>query len=149
MSWLPKSKKVQRRLVMVGFIAITLGAASVLALGALKSGVVYFYTPEQMITAKAPTGRLTRLGGLVKVGSVKHLDSGKVAFDVTDNRADMHVLYQGDLPDLFREGQGVVCEGKRIDPSHFEAATVLAKHDEKYMPREVVKALKAQGQWRR
>lgn len=152
MSWMPKSYKARRRLIVVGVAAIVLGAASVLALSALKEGVVYFYTPTQMHRAlaqgKTHLGRVMRLGGLVATSSVVHEAQGVVRFDVKDPGGVMHVTYHGDLPDLFREGQGVVCEGRLSAPDRFDADTVLAKHDEKYMPRDVVKALKAEGQWR-
>ena len=95
-----------------------------------------------------PAGRLVRLGGLVQMGSVQKLDDGEVRFGVTDRAAADEVVYRGDLPDLFREGQGVVTQGVFRPDGVFEAREVLAKHDEKYMPKDVADALKKSGEWR-
>ena len=95
-----------------------------------------------------PAGRVVRLGGLVEAGSVSRDGAGGVAFVVTDNVAQTRVTYRGDLPDLFREGQGVVAQGAFLPDRSFRATQVLAKHDERYMPREVAERLKAKGEWR-
>ncbi len=148
MSLLPKSPKARRRLVLVAAIAPVLALAVGLALWGLGDSVSFFYTPSQAAKARPPAGRSVQLGGLVARGSVvKHAD-GAVEFTVEDQHAVDHVVFQGDLPDLFREGQGVVAVGAFRQDGVFQARQVLAKHDERYMPREVAKALKAQGEWR-
>jgi cytochrome c-type biogenesis protein CcmE len=144
----PKSRKTRARLTLFLVIAPVLLLAAGLALMAMRDGVMYFYTPSQALAAQVPPNKAMRLGGLVKSGSlVRHRD-GRVEFEVVDLKDAMRVTYQGDLPDLFREGQGVVCEGKLDHQGLFKASQVLAKHDETYMPKEVTKALKAQGKWR-
>lgn len=148
MGFWPKSMKARRRLTLFLIIAPILMAGVALGLFAMKDQVVYFYTPAQAYEAKAPLNKTLRLGGLVKAGSVVRGADGLVTFVVMDQVAEMTVRFKGDLPDLFREGQGVVCEGVRVDDKTFEARTVLAKHDETYMPKEVTKALKEQGEWR-
>ncbi|ESQ79561.1 cytochrome c maturation protein CcmE [Asticcacaulis sp. YBE204] len=148
MTLLPKSMKARRRLMIFLFAAPVLVAGVALALFAMKDQVVYFYTPAQAYEAQVAPGRTMRLGGLVKAGSVVKGTDGEVTFVVMDQKAEMNVHFKGDLPDLFREGQGVVCEGQMSGADRFEARTVLAKHDETYMPKEVVKAIKEQGEWR-
>ena len=98
--------------------------------------------------ANPPPGRSVQLGGLVSVGSVRKFSDGRVEFTVRDQKSSALVRYQGDLPDLFREGQGIVATGSFAQDGHFEARQVLAKHDERYMPKQITKALKAQGEWR-
>jgi cytochrome c-type biogenesis protein CcmE len=144
----PKSVKARRRLMVFLIAAPVFMAAAGLALYALKDGVVYFYTPAQAIEAKVAAHKAIRLGGLVQAGSVQRLGNGMVEFTVMDKLDSLPVRYQGDLPDLFREGQGVVMEGALDEAGTFVATSVLAKHDEKYMPKEVTKALKEQGEWR-
>jgi cytochrome c-type biogenesis protein CcmE len=148
MSWLPKSPKARRRLTLVAAIAPVLALAIGLALWGLRDSISFFYTPSQAAAAKPPPGRSIQLGGLVAKGSVVKHPNGAVEFTVQDQAAVDKVVFQGDLPDLFREGQGVVATGAFRADGVFEAKRVLAKHDEKYMPREVEKALKAQGEWR-
>ena len=148
MSWLPKSPKARRRLTLVAAIAPVLALAVGLALWGLRDSISFFYTPSQAAAAKPPPGRSIQLGGLVAKGSVVKHSDGAVEFTVQDQRAVDKVVFQGDLPDLFREGQGVVAVGTFRDDGVFQAKQVLAKHDEKYMPREVAKALKEQGEWR-
>src|SRR5262249_18387362 len=106
------------------------------------------YTPAQAEAAHVPAGRAIQLGGLVRTGSVVRRPDGSIAFTVADHRASAPVVFRGELPDLFREGQGVVAIGAFGPDGGFVARQILAKHDEKYMPREVAKALKAQGEWR-
>jgi cytochrome c-type biogenesis protein CcmE len=148
MSLLPKSPKARRRLTLIAAIAPVLALAVGLALWGLGDSVSFFYTPSQAAQAHPPAGRSIQLGGLVARGSVVKHDDGRVEFAVQDQHAVDKVVYRGDLPDLFREGQGVVAAGAFRPDGVFEAQRVLAKHDERYMPRELTKALKAQGEWR-
>jgi cytochrome c-type biogenesis protein CcmE len=148
MSWLPKSRKARTRLLVLMAVAPVLALAVGLTLYGLRSKVSFFYTPAQAIAAKPPAGRRIQLGGLVQAGSVVKHNDGRVDFVVADLKAATPVEFKGDLPDLFREGQGVVAEGAFRPDGLFEAKEVLAKHDETYMPREVAKALKEQGEWR-
>lgn len=136
----------QRRLYFVILGMLALGAAVALVLVAINDTMVYFYSPTDLQTKHVPPGRRMRIGGLVEPGSLMK-EGSAVSFRVTDNAATLPVTYTGILPDLFREGQGVVAEG-RIDANGvFHASEVLAKHDEKYMPKEVADALKQSGQW--
>jgi cytochrome c-type biogenesis protein CcmE len=148
MTLLPKSRKARRRLVVVGVAASILAASAGLAVYALGNAVSFFYSPLQARDAHVPAGRTIELGGLVAKGSVVKRPDGAVQFVVADHAAQDLVLYRGDLPDLFREGQGVVTKGAFRADGQFEASEVLAKHDERYMPREVTRALKASGEWR-
>jgi cytochrome c-type biogenesis protein CcmE len=148
MSWLPKSPKARRRLWVVAAVTPVLALAVGLSLYAMRDSVTFFFSPSEATAEKAPAGRVVRLGGLVEAGSVARGTGGEVAFAVTDNLATTRVVYQGDLPDLFREGQGVVVQGSFRADGGFDATLVLAKHDETYMPREVAESLKAKGEWR-
>jgi cytochrome c-type biogenesis protein CcmE len=147
-SWLPKSPKARRRLTLVAAIAPVLALAVGLTLWGLRDSISFFYTPSQAAAASPPPGRTVQLGGLVRMGSVTKHSDGHVEFVVADRTAFDKVTFQGDLPDLFREGQGIVATGAFRKDGVFEARQVLAKHDERYMPRELTKALKAQGEWR-
>jgi len=122
--------------------------AVALVLGALKDSIVFFNSPTDVAEKHIAAGTRIRLGGLVKEGSVERSDNLRVRFDVTDGKNSIRVAYQGLLPDLFREGQGVVTEGTLDGGGLFKADSVLAKHDEKYMPKEVADALKKQGHWK-
>ncbi|MDI7775368.1 cytochrome c maturation protein CcmE [Asticcacaulis sp. EMRT-3] len=148
MGWIPKSARARRRLIVFLIAAPVLAAAVALSLYALRGTVVYFYTPAQLDAAHVPAGRTIRLGGLVKPGSIAKAPDGTVTFVVQDKLEATTVSYKGDLPDLFREGQGVVCEGVLQASGALKATQVLAKHDEKYIPKNVEKALKEQGEWR-
>jgi cytochrome c-type biogenesis protein CcmE len=148
MSWLPKSPKARRRLWIVAAVAPILALAVGLSLYAMRDSVTFFFSPSEATADKAPEGRVIRLGGLVEMGSVRRSNDGEVAFVVTDNLASTRVVYRGDLPDLFREGQGIVAQGAFQADRSFRATQVLAKHDENYMPREVQESLKAKGEWR-
>lgn len=148
MPWLPKSKTARRRLGFVSAAAAILGLAVALALFAMGDSISLFYTPVQAAEAKVPAGKNIQLGGLVQKGSVERFPDGSVHFVVTDNQAFTRVVYQGDLPDLFREGQGVVAKGSFEEGGAFRANHVNAKHDENYMPKEVADALKASGEWK-
>ena len=143
-----KLKRKHRRLgfVVAGMVSLLIAAG--LVLHAFEDNLVFFYSPSDLATKAIPDGRRFRLGGLVEEGSVHRLDDGlTVEFTVTDLAAVVPVSYRGPLPDLFREGQGVVTEGKMTADGTFIADSVLAKHDENYMPPEVAEALKAAGQW--
>ena len=129
-------------------IAPVLALAVGLTLWGLSDSISFFYTPAQAAEAKPPVGRSIQLGGLVQPGSVVKHPDGRVEFVVSDQLASTKVSYSGDLPDLFREGQGIVATGAFQADGDFKAKQVLAKHDEKYMPREVAKAIKEQGEWR-
>ncbi len=148
MSWLPKSPKARRRLWIVAAAAPVLALAVGLSLWAMKDNVTYFFSPSEVTEEVAPVGRVIRLGGLVEAGSVVKGADGTVVFVVTDNAGTAKVSYHGDLPDLFREGQGIVAQGAFQPDRTFKASQVLAKHDETYMPREVADRLKEKGEWR-
>ena len=148
MSWLPKSRTARRRLMLVAAIAPVLALAVGLSLWGMRHSISYFYTPGQAAAAQPKPGQAVQLGGLVAKGSVVKYPDGQVEFVVTDRVASDRVLFQGDLPDLFREGQGIVAEGAYRQDRVFVAKRVLAKHDETYMPKEVAEALKKQGEWR-
>jgi cytochrome c-type biogenesis protein CcmE len=137
----------QRRLVLIGSSLGVLALAAVLVLSALKDSIVFFNSPTDLVEKHIAPGTRIRLGGLVKEGSVQRGDNLAVRFEVTDGNKAVPVSYQGILPDLFREGQGVVAEGVVESGGGFKADSVLAKHDERYMPKEVVDALKKQGRW--
>jgi cytochrome c-type biogenesis protein CcmE len=138
----------QRRLTLIGAALGVLALAVALVLGALKDSIVFFNSPTDVVEKHVKPGTRIRLGGLVKEGSVQRGDSLAVRFEVTDGRTAVAVAYQGLLPDLFREGQGVVAEGALDPTGTFRADSVLAKHDETYMPKEVADALKKQGHWK-
>ena len=137
----------QRRLTLIGASFAVLAIAAALVLGALRDSIVFFNSPTDVAEKRIPLGTRMRIGGLVKPGSLQRGDNLQVSFAVTDGNADIAVRYQGIVPDLFREGQGVVAEGKLESGGVLAADTVLAKHDERYMPREVVDALKKSGRW--
>lgn len=137
----------QRRLTLIGVAGLVLVAAAGLVLYALSDRIVFFNSPSDIVEKQIPAGTRVRLGGLVVTGSLVKQDDGHVRFDVSDGRTSIAVSYQGLLPDLFREGQGVVAEGVIAPDMSFAADTVLAKHDERYMPPEVVEALKKAGRW--
>jgi len=120
----------------------------VLVLSALKDSIVFFNSPTDVVEKNVQPGARIRLGGLVKPGSVERGDNLSVRFEVTDGNRAVPVTYTGILPDLFREGQGVVTEGALDGGGLFRADSVLAKHDETYMPKEVADALKKQGHWK-
>src|SRR5215471_614781 len=137
----------QRRLVLIGSSFAVLAIAAALVLGALRDSIVFFNSPTDVAEKIIPPGTRMRIGGLVKQGSRQRGDDQQVSFAVTDGKTDIAVLYQGIVPELFREGQGVVAEGRLESGQVLAADTILAKHDERYMPREVVDALKKSGRW--
>ncbi len=137
----------QRRLTLIGGGLAVLGVAAALVLFALQDSIVFFNSPSDIVEKQITPGSRIRVGGLVEPGSLKKGENLQVSFKVTDGAHQVAVRYTGIVPDLFREGQGVVAEG-RLEPGGLLAAdTVLAKHDENYMPREVVDALKKTGRW--
>jgi cytochrome c-type biogenesis protein CcmE len=139
----------RRRMLYVAIGLVLLGSATALVLSAFQDSLVFFYSPTDLLAKPEAAGHAVRLGGLVEKGSVvKESDGVTTRFRVTDLKKSLLVAYKGVLPDLFREGQGVVVEGSLLPDGSFRANEVLAKHDEKYMPPEVAKALKANGEWR-
>src|SRR5215203_3558635 len=137
----------QRRLALIGSGLAVLGVAAALVLTALKDSIVFFNSPTDVAEKQIKPGTRIRLGGLVASGSVERKDLD-ARFAVTDGNRSISVSYHGILPDLFREGQGVVTEGVLQSVDTFKADSVLAKHDETYMPKEVADALKKQGHWK-
>jgi len=137
----------QRRLALIGSGLAVLAVAAALVLSALKDSIVFFNSPTDVVEKNVQPGARIRLGGLVQPGSLQRGDNMSVRFEVTDGNRAVPVTYTGILPDLFREGQGVVAEGALDGTGLFRADTVLAKHDETYMPKEVADALKKQGHW--
>lgn len=137
----------QRRLTLIGIAGLAIAVAVGLILFALSDQIVFFQSPTDIAEKSVPPGQRIRLGGLVKEGSVVRGEGTQVSFSVTDTANEVAVVFTGILPDLFREGQGVVTEGVLGGDGVFKADTVLAKHDENYMPKEVAEALKEQGVW--
>ena len=134
-------KARHKRMALIGGGLAALGIASALVLNAFQDNLVFFFTPSQVVAGEAPKNRAFRIGGMVKEGSVQR-DGVNVRFVVTDTAHDVPVSYTGILPDLFREGKGVVAQGKLDDAGQgFKASEVLAKHDENYMPPEAQHAL--------
>ncbi|MBV8662143.1 MAG: cytochrome c maturation protein CcmE [Hyphomicrobiales bacterium] len=136
-----------RRLTLIGAALAVFAGAAGLALYALSDSIVFFYSPSEILQKNVPAGARVRVGGLVEMGSVVKSAGEKLDFSITDGANAIKVDYQGLPPDLFREGQGVVAEGVLERAGLVRAETILAKHDERYMPREVVDALKKQGHW--
>lgn len=136
----------QRRLTLIAIAGIVLALAAGLTLSALRESIVFFASPSELVRNPPPAGKRLRIGGLVKEGSIVK-EGLQVRFDVTDGAQSVPVHYSGMLPDLFREKQGIVAEGT-FENGVFTARTILAKHDEYYMPREVVDALKEKGVWK-
>jgi len=136
----------KKRLALVALIVVGVGAATTVAITALNDNMLYFVSPTDVHANAAPADKRIRLGGLVAAGTVKReADSLAVQFTVTDGRHDVPVTFEGILPDLFREGQGVIAHGHLDKSGHFRADEVLARHDETYMPPEVMKSLEAAG----
>jgi cytochrome c-type biogenesis protein CcmE len=141
------TRKRRRLYLVLGGVA-TLAVVSTLVLSAMSDNLVFFYSPTELRAKNVPPGRMVRIGGLVETGSLEHEADGRtIEFKVTDGSEDVAVNYGGVIPDLFREGQGVVVEGALARDGTFRADSVLAKHDENYMPKEVVDALKKSGHW--
>jgi cytochrome c-type biogenesis protein CcmE len=138
----------QRRLTLIAVGLGVLGLSAALILNALRGSIVFFNSPTDVVERHLHPGTRIRLGGLVEQGSLTRGDNLNVRFQVTDGNHAIGVAYQGILPDLFREGQGVIAEGTLESNDLFKADTVLAKHDENYMPKEVADALKKSGHWK-
>jgi cytochrome c-type biogenesis protein CcmE len=138
----------QRRLAMIAGGVSVLAVAVLLVLFEMKDSIVFFNSPTDVVEKHVAPGARIRLGGLVAPGSLSKGEALAVRFQVTDGNHAIAVTYQGVLPDLFREGQGVVAEGTLDGAGVFKADNVLAKHDETYMPKEVADALKKQGHWK-
>jgi cytochrome c-type biogenesis protein CcmE len=135
-------KAREKRMVLVAFGILGVGVAAYMAIGALQSNIAYFFSPSQVQAGEAPKNHVFRIGGLVEKGSLQRLEDGlNLNFTVTDNAKSVTIAYQGILPDLFSEGQGVVAKGKLGEDGVFYAEEVLAKHDEAYMPPEVADSL--------
>lgn len=143
--------KHRRMIFILGSLCVMAAAAAVI-LYSFRDNMVFFYTPTQLIEKQAmpdfKATRVLRIGGLVKNGTTTNLPEGGIRFVVTDMTNDITVTYRGLVPSLFRDGQGVVAQGTLTADGSMNAETILAKHDETYMPREVVDALKASGQWK-
>ncbi len=140
------TRKAKRLTLIFGALAV-LGLAAGLIMFALRDNIVFFYTPTQLAEKHPAPGARLRIGGLVKQGSLVKGEGRDVSFVITDNEKELATTYSGLLPDLFREGQGVVADGVLASDGKFRADSVLAKHDERYMPRDVADALKKQGVW--
>lgn len=136
-----------RRLALIAVALGVVAGAAGLALYALSDNIVFFYSPSEILQKNVQSGARMRIGGLVEPGSVVKAAGDRLDFSITDGANAVKVSYAGLPPDLFREGQGVVAEGVLEGPGRLRAETILAKHDERYMPREVVDALKKQGRW--
>lgn len=140
----------RQRLVLIGLALLLLGGATALTLTALGDKIAFFVTPTQIVGGEVAADRNFRVGGLVVEGSIRRESDGSVAFRLTDTANEIEVHYRGILPDLFREGQGIVAQGTLETAGAapvFSASEILAKHDENYMPREVADALKEAGYW--
>lgn len=139
----PKHQRLLFVIISMAFLCV----GTLLTLSAFRDNLVFFYSPSDL-REKAPAIEKTiRIGGLVKEGSLEHRGGNSIEFIITDGAADIKVSYSGMLPNLFREGQGCIAEGKLLATGGFAAQKILAKHDEKYMPKEVVDALKRSGNW--
>jgi cytochrome c-type biogenesis protein CcmE len=140
-------KRKHKRLTFVMIALVLLGIAATLMLNAFEDNIVFFYSPTEIKTKQLKADQRLRLGGLVEEGSLQKPGDSTVIFRVTDTANTITVRFKGILPDLFREGQGVIAEGK-MQGETFIAEEVLAKHDENYMPPEVAEAIKKSGQWK-
>jgi cytochrome c-type biogenesis protein CcmE len=139
----------KQRLMVLALALLLVGGATGLVLAALQDKVAFFVTPTQVAERQVGPGKRFRIGGLVAQGSIEREPGGEVRFALTDTAHTVQVVYKGLLPDLFREQQGIVAQGILRSDGTFEAAEVLAKHDENYMPKEVADALKQAGYWQR
>jgi cytochrome c-type biogenesis protein CcmE len=140
-------KPKHQRLVFIAVTTIFLCLSVLLTMRAFRDNLVFFFSPSELAERSLSAEQRMRVGGLVETGSIVRADNDKVTFTITDGKATLKVQYQGLLPNLFREGQGVVAEGYLTGDGTFDAKTILAKHDENYMPKEVMDALKKTGHW--
>ncbi len=142
-----KNLKKRRRIQVIAVAAVALTLSTALIGYAMRDGINFFRSPSQVVAEPPPPNEVFRIGGLVEAGSIVRGQSDTVVFRVTDGPASVEVHYRGILPDLFTENEGMVGTGRLVD-GVFQATEILAKHDETYMPREVMEALKEQGEWR-
>ncbi len=142
-------KPKHQRLLFIVISMVFLCAGTLLTMSAFRDNLVFFYSPSDLkkLTQNISNEKIIRIGGLIKVGSIEHKGTDSINFVITDGNADIKVSYSGMLPNLFREGQGCIAEGNMTSDTEFVAQKILAKHDEKYMPKEVVDALKRSGNW--
>lgn len=141
-------KPKHQRLIFIAVSMVLLCFAVIFTLNAFKSNLVFFFSPSEIpATGVIGSERLVRIGGLVETGSIQKNDDGRVNFILTDGKASIQVEYKGILPNLFRDGQGTIAEGYLSDIRHMRAIRILTKHDENYIPKEVVDALKRSGRW--
>ena len=140
-------KPKHQRLIFIAFSMIFMVAAVLLTMQAFRENLVFFYSPSDLSQLSEKPSGLIRIGGLVEAGSINKLNEDSLSFSVTDGQDSIQVEYTGLLPTLFREGQGVVAEGNITGIKHFTASRILTKHDENYMPKEVVDSLKKTGRW--
>ena len=140
--------KRKKRLFIIFLAFLALSISGFLILNASRDSLIYFYSPSEIIEKQGLQEKIIRIGGLVEENSVSYKNSTRIEFNVTDGNKKILVTYIGILPDLFREGQGVICEGKLNALGTFEANRILAKHDENYMPPEVAEKLKKSGKWK-
>lgn len=138
----------QKRLALIGSALAVFSLAVGLALFSLRDSVVFFFTPSEVAAKSVKPGTRVRMGGLIKAGSIEKSSERSIRFVITDGTGEIPVSYQGLVPDLFKEGQGVVAEGSYSGPANFVADSVLAKHDEKYISRELADSLKSKGLWK-
>ncbi|MFW0776840.1 MAG: cytochrome c maturation protein CcmE [Rickettsiales bacterium] len=141
-------KPKHQRLLFIACSVLMLCAATLITLQAFNENIVFFYSPSDLESKEALPDQLIRVGGLVLTGSVSEKKDNEVSFSITDGKATILVSYQGLLPSLFREGQGIIAEGYLQDRTHIRAKRILAKHDEKYVPKEVMDSLKKTGHWK-
>ncbi len=140
-------KPKHQRLLFVIVSMVFLCVGTLLTMSAFRDNLVFFYSPSDLRKQQVDTQKTIRVGGLVKAGSIIHSGADSVSFIITDGNSDIKVSYSGMLPNLFRDGQGCIAEGSMLSATEFSAKKILAKHDEKYMPKEVVDALKRSGNW--
>lgn len=140
-------KPKHQRLLFLLASMLVFCVGGMFVLSSFRDNLVFFYSPSDIAQKRPESSKLIRVGGLVQTGSIKYLDSGGVRFVITDGNSDITIFYEGILPNLFREKQGCIAEGNISDSGEFYAKKVLAKHDEKYMPKEVVDSLKKSGNW--
>lgn len=141
-------KPKHQRLLFVVISMVFLCVGTLLAMDAFRSNMIFFYSPSDLKKISEYSDKIIRIGGLVKAGTIKHNGGDMLDFIITDGNSDIEVTYSGILPNLFREGQGCIAEGNINSEGKFVAQRILAKHDEKYMPKEVVDSLKRSGKWR-
>ena len=140
-------KPKHQRLVFVLVSVVCICVAVLLVLRAFSDNLVFFFSPSDLQSKKPQATQLVRVGGLVETGTVKEGNDGRIDFSITDGNAQLLIHYQGIVPALFREGQGAIAEGYLLPNGEFDAKRILTKHDEKYMPREIVDSLKRTGHW--